>query len=313
MEKLDRLGWADGISFVSHGIRIGIRVNDSSVLEQVGVYLPPDAKASSFGLVDVLFSLHVGGDNPTANLRRYHVLYVGSSRIYRAMDLEKVLETLESTLHFIVAIGARRRIFVHAGVVGWKGRAIVLPGASMSGKTTLVAELIRAGAAYYSDEFAVVDSHGRIHPFPRPLRIRQDGEPRPTRYPVESLGGRSGTTPLPVGLVAVTSFKAGANWHPRVLTPGQGLLVLMQNTLLARVRPHDALKFLRPIALNATVLKGPRGEAREMAQGLLVDVESAIPDRSCSGLVDRLGHFTRSMSGRYDGRAISELQLAPST
>jgi hypothetical protein len=31
-----------------------------------------------------------------------------------------------------------------------------------------VAELVRAGATYYSDEFAVLDSRGRVHPFPRP-------------------------------------------------------------------------------------------------------------------------------------------------
>jgi hypothetical protein len=34
---------------------------------------------------------------------------------------------------------------------------------SYSGKTTLVSELIRAGATYYSDEYAVIDERGRVH------------------------------------------------------------------------------------------------------------------------------------------------------
>ena len=65
-----------------------------------------------------------------------------------------------------MAAETRERVFVHAGVVGWKGHAIVIPGRSRSGKTTLVAELVKAGAEYYSDEFAVLDAEGRVHPFP---------------------------------------------------------------------------------------------------------------------------------------------------
>ena len=34
-------------------------------------------------------------------------------------DLDVVLDRLESELHFQTAIHARRRLFVHAGVVGW--------------------------------------------------------------------------------------------------------------------------------------------------------------------------------------------------
>ena len=72
----------------------------------------------------------------------------------------------------VIAEVARNRVFVHAGVVGWKGRAIVIPGRSYSGKSTLVSELIRAGAAYYSDEYAVFDSRGRVYPFAKPLEMR---------------------------------------------------------------------------------------------------------------------------------------------
>ena len=42
-----------------------------------------------------------------------------------------------------------------------------------------MAELLRAGAVYYSDEYAVVDPWGRVHPFAKPLSIR-DGSARGT-------------------------------------------------------------------------------------------------------------------------------------
>ena len=35
MEKIDRLGWAAGISFVSYGLRIGIRVSSPEVLNRL--------------------------------------------------------------------------------------------------------------------------------------------------------------------------------------------------------------------------------------------------------------------------------------
>src|SRR4051795_2847365 len=45
------------------------------------------------------------------------------------------------TLETCVRIPDRspRRVFIHAGVVGWNGGAILIPGASFSGKTRLVA------------------------------------------------------------------------------------------------------------------------------------------------------------------------------
>jgi len=79
-----------------------------------------------------------------------------------------------------IAETAHDRFFVHAGVVGWNGRAIVIPGQSKIGKTTLVEEFLRIGATYYSDEFAVFDRRGYVHPFARPLRVRTDGLQRKT-------------------------------------------------------------------------------------------------------------------------------------
>jgi len=268
MEKLDNLGWTHGIAFHCYGTRIGIRVNDPSVLERIWPHLPPGWKALSPPIVDSLYSLYVPGEGGRPSVRHYNLLYAGSSRIARTTELSEAVETLELALHLNVVMGARDKIFLHAGVVGWQGRAIVLPGKSMTGKTTLVAELVRAGATYYSDEFAPFDGYGCVHPYARPLMIREDREGRQTRCPVEELGGQAGSEPLPVAVVAVTAFEAGVKWCPKTLTAGQGLLALIENTVLARIRPDAALKSLRPVALGATVLKGRRGEARDTIEQL---------------------------------------------
>ncbi|WP_157871812.1 hypothetical protein [Gloeothece verrucosa] len=104
------------------------------------------------------------------------------------------------------------KLFVHAGVVGWRGRAIVIPGRSFSGKTTLAAALVKAGAIYYSDEYAVIDRDGLVHPYPRPLCIREGvGEQiKRRKCSVEELGGQAGTDPIPVGLVVHTKYQLNA-------------------------------------------------------------------------------------------------------
>jgi hypothetical protein len=273
MAKINRLGWTDGISFVSFGLRIGIRVNEGSVLERLPELLPPGWKPAQSPNVDRLYSLRVGGSGNSSRGRASHRLYVDAAHPIRMRDLDLLLEHFESDLQRFAAEWARRRVFVHAGVVGWRGRAIVLPGGSYSGKTTLTAALVRAGATYYSDEYAVFDTRGRVHPFSKPLAIRDEGDWRQRKCPPEALGGRTGVKPLPVGLIAVTEFQPGARWRPRVVSAGSGALGLLAHTVPARSRPVAALATLEQVVAHAKTLKGKRGDADEAAKRLLAALD----------------------------------------
>jgi hypothetical protein len=153
--------------------------------------------------------------------------------------------------------------------VGWNGQAIVFPGRSLTGKTTLVAELVRAGATYYSDEYAVLDADGRVYPFPRPLAVRKNGNGHGVKVSVEELGGKRGVKSLPVGLVVMTEYKPGAQWRPRRLSPGLGALALLDNTVAAQQTPEKALDTIQQIVPRAQILKGTRGEAREATELIL--------------------------------------------
>ncbi len=273
MQKVDRLGWAVGFSIKSYGVRIGIRSNDPACLKRVRKHLPHGWELSSSPFVERLYSVLVGLRGTQENVRRFNLLYGDHIRLARSLDLNQVFETFESDLRLFVAELARRRVFVHAGVVGWRGKAIVVPGRSFSGKTSLVAELVRAGATYYSDEYAVFDSRGRVHPFPKPLEIREAGEVRQSKITVETLGGQTGTRPLPVGLVVMTQFKEGARWRPRKLSSGKGVLELLSNTVSARREPEKALVALQHVVATAQIVKGARGESRDIVQSILNRLE----------------------------------------
>src|SRR5687767_2598740 len=150
MERLDHLGWNAAVAFDAYGVRFGVRVNDATVMPRLASLFPPGWRLSPSPIVDWLFSLWLGSSE--GRVRKFHLLYAGITRRARSLDTDEVFDTLEADLRQAVAANARRSVFVHAGVVGWKGRAILVPGRSGSGKTTLVSELVRAGAIYYSDE-----------------------------------------------------------------------------------------------------------------------------------------------------------------
>ena len=256
----------------SYGVRLGVRVSDPATLEPLLARLPEGWKPARSQTVDRLYSAVLcGGSGP---VRRYSLLYQDASRVIRTLDPARLLDSFGTVAGMYVAEFAPRRIFVHAGVVGWRDRAILIPGSSMSGKTTLTAALARAGATYLSDEYAVLDERARVHPFPKPLSIREGTPPRGREHRVEALGIAQGTRPLPVGLVLSSEYRSGARWSPRRLSPGEGLLALLAHTVAARSSPERAVETLGRVVEAAPVLEGPRGEAAETAELVLEQLGS---------------------------------------
>ena len=279
LAKLDRLDWAAGTCIEAYGVRIGLRVNRRAVLDRLHGLLPPGWRPLRSSTVDQLYSVVLGGET-RSRARAYNLVYWGIARRARTLDVDEAMATLEADLRLGVAAAARRRVFLHAGVVGLGDRALVLPGRSGAGKSTLVAALVRAGASYYSDEFAVLDERGRVHPFAKPLSLRDAAGGGARAVTAEALGGRSGSAPLRVGLVALCTYRAGARFRPRRQTAGPAILDLLPHTVPVRRRPEASLRSLEAMVRGAAVLKGLRGDAEETAEALLRRLaESPAADR----------------------------------
>ncbi len=100
----------------------------------------------------------------------YHLLY-GQRRYGPYRNLQNALRGVSNAVHFV--IGKRSPLtFLHAGAVEIDGFAIVFPGRSRWGKSTLVASLVAQGCGYLSDEYAVVSSEGCVFPLSKPIRLR---------------------------------------------------------------------------------------------------------------------------------------------
>jgi hypothetical protein len=255
--------WDWDIAFEAFGVRISVTANRLEALERLPELMPPSWRPCPLSEAEHRMAL-LGDDRGT-----YEVNLGGTSFI-QGIPLELAVEILDRAVRGRIALEAPNRIFVHAGVAAYEGRAIVIPGKSFAGKTTLVAALVRAGAIYYSDEYAALDLDGLVHPFPKPLSLR-DGNQQQTDHQVESLGGTPGENPLPVGLVVVTIYRPEAVWRPKRLSPGQGVLALLTHTVPARERPEQTLRAIARAVEGATLIESDRGEAGAIAPQLLAE------------------------------------------
>lgn len=257
-----RVTGSELIAIDSFGVRLDIRLDDASLVTAVTPLLPPGWRQAGDTPAEVELALVRDGGS------RFRVLY-DSEPVSPPVDLDVALNFLDARMRGTVAVKAPDRIFIHAGVVARNGWALLLPGDSFAGKTTLIAALVRAGALYYSDEFAVVDPEGRVHPFPKPLSIRGTRGEQAAEVPASEFGGTTGQIGAPIALVALTSYQPGATWEPVTVPRGEAALALLSHTVPARKRPAEALRVVRCIAESCVCMRSERGEAEPVARALL--------------------------------------------
>ena len=258
-------------TFESFGVVVKIDSNLQEIVDEAEIIarrsLLDQLSPAAGQNIDQLFELRRN------NSGTYHLIQNGKN-VASGRSQKKFFKFFDSVIRAAVGEYAPHRVFLHAGVVGWHGKAIVMPADSFKGKTTLVAELVRRGAEYYSDDFAIFDAQGFVYPFPRPLTMRtDDGKYRPFELTVESLGGVYGDGPLPVGLVLFTGYEAGGRWNPKIFTPGNGVLEMIPFALTFRHRPEFSLQVLNYIASRAIIASSPRGTASEFAELILSFVD----------------------------------------
>jgi hypothetical protein len=256
-----RLDTREDIGFESFGVRVRVTADTPEVLERIPALLPPDAQPCPASKAEISLSVLGRPGGP------YDFL-IDDSPATQEIDLDFALTMLEAQLRIHVGLRAPNRIFVHAGVVAHEGRAIVIPGRSFAGKTSLVLALVRAGAVYYSDEFAVLDEQGLVHPFAKLVSVRDQDEIQ-SDHEIERFGGIAGDVPLEVSAVVFTQYRPGTAWNPTELSPGRGALGLFANALAALQRSEEAMQVITLAVDGAVLLQGDRGEADEVAQPLL--------------------------------------------
>jgi hypothetical protein len=266
------------ISFQSFGVKIGVRADSRDLIFEIKNELskinPNGFEIIDGSQVEHLFEIKSKKDKSLEIKKDGELLALWTPE-------KKVLPYLQSQIRLTVAEYAESKVFLHAGAVGWKGRAILIPAHSFSGKSTLVAELVKRGALYYSDDFAVLDQKGLLHPFHRQISLRGfENKYTQVDFSVESLGGQASNEPIPIGIVLITKYREGSknpkNWKPRILSGGRGIMEILSHTIPIRYNPKFSLKVLNKVSKRAIICKSQRGEAGEFVDLLLNFIETHV-------------------------------------
>jgi hypothetical protein len=127
-------------------------------------------------------------------------------------------------------------LWLHAAAAAFGGRAVLFPGASGGGKSTLVTELCARGWRYLSDEFTPLDpvSHA-VLPFALAPAVRQDpGRDMPPEWlqgPKTGVGLRPVSLcrgPTPVAAVVRPTYRRDAQAVLSVSSPAMTALHLLE-------------------------------------------------------------------------------------
>jgi hypothetical protein len=163
---------------------------------------------------------------------------------------------------------------IHAGTVAWNGRALLLPGSSHSGKSSLVAELLRRGAAYFSDEYALLDVDGQVHPYPRPLLLRNG---RPDQLPVLAgdLNATVGDASAQLGWILLLRYQPDGSWRIAPIPQSMALMALLQNTPHTLADSPEMVQTFERAVAGAECFAGERAEANEAADRILELISAA--------------------------------------
>src|SRR5262249_48983750 len=152
--------------------------------------------------------------------------------------------SLVGRLESALATSARDYAVVRAGAVGWRGGAILVPAAHGSGTSTLVGELVRRGARYYSDEWGALDDAGHVHAC--------------------TPGGSPVSAGEPVTLVVATVYRPGRTWEPLILQGARALLRVIDRATMLPSEPARVLRLVRKLGRAVVTLESPRPEAETL-------------------------------------------------
>jgi hypothetical protein len=184
-------------------------------------------------------------------------LVVGERRYGPFRTEDNVFRGVANGIHYLIAKRSPMT-FLHAAAVELDGGAVVFPGRSRSGRSTLAATLVGQGCGYLSDEYAVVSPEGTVFPLSKPIRLRcEDGAHYLNPPGVGAPGGLSCQS------VILTRYERGAAWNPKPLSTGRAILGVLASAARNLDAPDQVLQAVSSMVRAAICYEVVRGEGEQ--------------------------------------------------
>lgn len=168
--ELDHIDWAyESGTYQALGHRFAVRTTHLRLGKYLGSLFQHFAVSSRAQQV-AFYSLTIGEE--TEHLP--FALYRDGEMLGKFRSGSGVLARLIWHINHRAIQDATEHLLLHASAAEWKGRTLIFPAPMESGKTTLVAGLVRAGFGYVTDEAVAIDPvTSMVDAFPRALSIDQ--------------------------------------------------------------------------------------------------------------------------------------------
>lgn len=281
---LERLRWA----FVSGRYRalnhdFALRTTDAAL----GRYLAQALGAlAERGPARLLYS----AVSPTADGQ--HVLYVDGEEEVSATSLPQLCRGILSHVNQEVIADAPDHVLIHGSAAEQAGRAVLFPAPMESGKTTMVAGLVRAGLRYLTDEavaVAVAPEEPVVHAYPKWLALDPGSwalfpelRPAPGDGAADCVEQQWHVDPrrlrpdavAPAGapaFVIALRFAEGARSRLEPITRAEGLEVLVENAFNLQRHGERGFQALAEVARRSACYRLTTGEL-EPAVKLVTDL-----------------------------------------
>ena len=197
--------WQKNIS-VAH-LDIGIECEEPGCVQGIAGLTELFAPSDNPG-ADMIFSIRPSGNTIELSLAS-ELLWKGedAGEVVAAFEYEFYNRTISALYPPLMSL--------HASTVSAGGTCITCAGESGAGKSSLCTEALLQSAAYFSDEFTLLNETGQVIPFPRPLQWGSEEHPA---FPHDTM--------LTSGLFKKTSYRfpdregrmvTSVLWHPEHL------------------------------------------------------------------------------------------------
>lgn len=180
-------------------------------------------------------------------------LHLDATAIHRAHSLPSAVDHLLWHLNRMAVLSCTEDTVFHAAAATDGRGAVLLPGESNAGKSTLVTGLVAAGLDYLSDEAVLLDRHGRAWPYPKAVDLDPGSWPlfpeltpdagvaelHRVRWhlPVDDIRQGSVGAATPVRAVLSPRYEEGAPPHLEPFAPEDAFGLLLEQAFHVGNRP----------------------------------------------------------------------------
>jgi hypothetical protein len=229
-------------------------------------------------------------DGPSYKSR--YAVYFGGQRIVRTPSEPLILVYLLWHINRAVVAESDRYLLLHAAAGASNGSAILFPAPMDSGKTTLIAGLLRRGLGYLTDEAAAIDPATLdVDPYPKPLSIelgswelfndlRPQLDDRFIRFADEQWhvvpdAVRPGTVagPCRPRLVVSPRYEPGAKTTIERISRAEGVLLLAENAFNFASHKAEGLNTLAAIVRQCECYRLTMGSLEDACDEVMNVVE----------------------------------------